>query len=340
MSDLLAHLRAAQQALSPLAPGFFPPDSPPNYTPYACSYHWFRGPDGRAISLDVIRSDGTGHLGLRVVRERADGGVDGLSHITPRSEWAGLRTDGELGKTGEHGAHGERPLLARAPHAIAGAFSSPSGALRHVRFALTLHLEAPGFGTGQLPLHLVHPVATDFPRVRYRGFVEINDEHLAIDALGSISLHAGDRLPQYAYLITVPQAGAADVADQNPALLLGAVQGDMLRVDEELLGERSLVYAYGRNGLPPVSLSVGAFGRDNDIPLGLGSRIELRDVRPFFHDFLGEPTCTASAQARYVPALGAPVALGRVFLDYRGAHFLRFLGPVDPHAATGQGGAR
>lgn len=329
MSDLLAQLRAAQQTLMPLATGFHPPDTAPSYTPYACSYHWFRAPDGRAISLDIIRSDGTGHLGLRVVRERADGGLDGLSQITPRFAWAGMRTDGELGE------HGDRPRRARAPHAIAGALTSASGPLRRVRFALSLHLVAPGFGTGQLPLHLV---ATDFPRVRYRGFVEINDEHLAIDALGSISLHAGDRLPQYACLITVPQAGAAGAAEREPALLLGAVQGDMLRAGEELLGERSLVDAFGRNGLPPVSLSVGAFG--HDIPLGLGSRIELRELRPFFHDFLGEPTCTASVQARYVPALGAPVELGRVFIDYRGAHFLRFLGPVEPPAAPGPGGAR
>ena len=113
-------------------------------------------------------------------------------------------------------------------------------------------------------------------------------------------------------------------------------QGTVLGVIDRQPNPQEL--AYGRNGLPPVSLSVGAFGRD--IPLGLGSRIELRDLRPFFHDFLGEPTCTASALARYVSALGAPVELGRVFIDYRGAHFLRFLGSGDPHAATGPGGAR
>jgi hypothetical protein len=325
MSDLLAHLRAEQQALTPLATGFFPPDGPANYTPYACSYHWFRGPDGRAISLDVIRSDGTGHLGLRLIRERADGGVDGLLHITPRTTWAGFHTDGALGQATE------LPLLSRCQHAIAGSYTGTSGPLRSVRFALTLQLEAPGFGSGQLPLHLVHLVATDFPRVRYRGFVEINGEHLAIDAPGSISLHAGDRLPQYGYLISVPQAGAADAA---PAFLVGAVHGDMLRRGGELLGERSLVYAFGRNGLPPVSLHLGAFGRD--IPLGLGSHIELYDLRPFVHDFLGEPTCTAAVRARYVPALGAPVELGRVFIDYRGAHFLRWLDL--PEAAAGNSG--
>lgn len=318
MRDLLARLRNTYQALTPLADGFYPPDAPPNYTPYGCSYHWFRGPDGRAISLDVIRSDDTGRLGLRVVRERRDGGVDGLSHFDGREGWLPMRADGQLDGEAE-----TRPLLSRSQHAIAGRVIATAATerqgLQRVRFALTLQPRSPGYGTGQLGLGLSHLVATDFLNVHYRGFVELDGEVLNIDAVGSISLHAGDKLPQYGYLIGVPPLEGPSA----PRLLAAAVHGDSLRVGEELLEGRTMGYAYGEHGMPPISLHVGEFGRE--IPLGLGGRIELAGIRPFFHDFLGEPTCTAAVQARYVPLLGPPIDLGRVFIDYRGRYFLSFL---------------
>lgn len=312
MSDLLVRLRSAQQAFSPAVSGFHPPDLPSNYTPYACSYHWFRGPDGRVISLDLIRSDETGNLGLRVVRERADGGLDGLSQIAPKTDWQPFRTDGLYVETEAHG----RPLISRSPHTIAGHCTAPSGAVRSVRFALDLTVNAPGFGTGQLGLGIAHLVATDYLDVHYRGFVEINGERLPIDSSGSLSLHSGDKLPQYAYLVAVPKLGGAPGA----ALLVAAVHGDALRIGGELLGGSSLTYGYGQHGVPPVSLHVGPFTHSPS--LGLNGRIEIRDVHAFHHDLLGEPTCTASASARYVPLLGPAVELGRIFLDYRGQPFV------------------
>lgn len=319
MDQLIARLRFIHESLTPLAEGFSPPDVSPNYTPYACSYHFFRGPDGRVISLDVIRSADTGNLGLRVVREREDGGIDGLSHITAQAEWAPFRTDGMLPSSTAI----SRPLLSRSGHAVAGSYFSgnTSSAIHSVRFSLSLQPLEYGVGIGQLGLRFAHLIATDFPRVRYRGFVELNGERLAIDSIGSISLHSGDRLPQYAYLISVPRSES----DSSPSLLLAAVQDDALRILGEALGSHSVVYALGRNGLPKVALHVGAFGPD--IPLGVHGRIVLRDVRPFGHDFLGQPTVTAAVSATYIPMHGAPIDLGRVFIDYRGARYVKLLQP-------------
>ncbi len=319
MDHLIDRLRSLHESLTPLAKGFLPPDVRPNYTPYACSYHFFRGPDGRVISLDVIRSDDTGSLGLRVVRERDDGGIDGLSHIAAQTEWAPFRTDGLLpSMSATH-----RPLLSRSGETIAGSYVSGNqgSAIHAVRFSLGLQPLEYGVGIGQLGLRLAHLIATDFPRVRYRGFVEINGEELAIDSIGSISLHAGDRLPQYAYLVSVPR-GESDTA---PALLLAAVHDDVLRILGEVLGSHGVVYALGRNGLPKVALSVGAFGPE--ISLGVHGRIVLHDVRPFGHDFLGQPTVTAAVSATFVPTQGAAIDLGRVFIDYRGARYVRQLQP-------------
>lgn len=322
MSDLLMRLRAAQQALTPIASGFFPPDLPSNYTPYACSYHWFRGPDGRVISLDVIRSDDTGNIGLRVMRERADGGLDGLVKICSKSDWLPMRTDGQLSESESPEQATTHAQLSRSQHAIAGFCSAESGPWRRVRFALDLRVNSPGFGTGQLGLGIGHLVATDYLDVHYRGYIEFDGERLPIDSAGSISLHSGDRLPGYAYLVTVPQLGETAGA----RLLCAAVHGDALRIGGELLGGHSMTYAYGQHGLPPISFHVGSFGRD--LPLGVNGHVEIRDVRGFPHGFLGEPAVTATAEARYVPLLGEPIPLGRVFLDYRGQHFLDYLQPA------------
>lgn len=321
MSDLVSHLRAAQEAWTPVATEFAPPDTHPNYTPYACSYHWFRGPDGRAISLDVIRSDDTGKLGLRIVREREDGSLAGFSYIKSKDCWEPMRTDGHL--PGD--SQSTRPFLSRSHTAIAGSYTRQENAdpevtaFSHVRFELSIHLESPGYGTGQLGLTLSHLVATDFQNVRYKGFVELDEERLAIDSLGSISLHAGDELPEYGYLVSVPSHDQPEA----PKILAAAVKEETLRVGAELLGGRAMIYAYGQHGLPPISICASEFGRD--FPLGLGARVELSNVQPFVHEFLGQVTCTASADARYIPTIGATVELGRIFLDYRGQHFVRFL---------------
>jgi len=93
--ERVARLREQVQALAPISAGFFPPDAGAAYTPYACSYHWFVGPDGRAISIDVIRSHDSGQLGLRFVRETA-AGIEGLAHIVPLAQWQPFATSGVL----------------------------------------------------------------------------------------------------------------------------------------------------------------------------------------------------------------------------------------------------
>jgi len=320
MLNLVSRIQALSHAAAPVVEGFYPPDESPAYTAYGCSYHWFRDPHGRAISLDVIRSDDTGKLGLRVVRENDRGGIDGISHFMPKSEWLPFRSDGVLMAR----ERDERPAMARSSTLVAGHYRRRAGAeskggIEYVRFMLSLRLEEHGFGTGQLGLGISHVVATDFLRVRYRGFVEINDERLEIDSLGSISLHSGDRLPHYAYLLTVPQLGA----EGAPMMLLSAVHDDSLHAFGEHLGSRSIVYAHGRHGLPSFSVHVGEL--EAAVPIGMHGQIEFTVLDSFLHDFLGEPTCTAAVDARYVPKSGTPIDLGRAFIDYRGALYVRDL---------------
>jgi hypothetical protein len=299
----------------PIAFKFDAPDNPPDYTPYACSYHWFRGPDGRVLSLDVIRSHDSGQLGLRVLRERADGGVDGLSLISPIAEWAPMRTDGSMPDAEDVG----RPALSRGRNFVAGQVTGGQGNLRRVSFALAVNPKAPGLGPGSLALEISRLSVTDYTRVRYLGFVEIDGERIDIDAPGVVSLHYGDSLPHYAYVVSVPQ-----LEESAARLLLSSVRSDTIRYKGELLGDCAVTYAYGTDGLPPVSIFIGEFTRT--ISVGFGARVELSDLRPFFHDFIDEPTCTASALARYIPALGSAIDLGRVFIDYRGRDYLATLG--------------
>lgn len=319
MIELLSRLRVLHQQITPLAEHAHAPDVAPNYTPYACSYHFFRTPAGQVISLDLIRSDDTGKLGLRVLRERTDGGIDGLAFFAPSQECCPFGYDGEL-PDGDRSDRGGRQtmLLSRSSRSIAGRVVLPSGSggIHSVRFALSLQPLEPGFGTGQLGLGISHIVATDFLRVAYRGFVEINDERQAIDSLGTLSLHAGDRLPHYAYAVSVPHS----YADGQPAILAAAVHDDALRFLGELMGRHSLVYAYGRNGIPKLSFHLGGFGAD--IPIGSDARLVLSGLQPFVHDLLGVLTVSAFAQAQYVSGHGPSLDLGRVVIDYRGPEYV------------------
>lgn len=329
--ERVARLREQVQALAPISAGFFPPDAGAAYTPYACSYHWFVGPDGRAISIDVIRSHDSGQLGLRFVRETA-AGIEGLAHIVPLAQWQPFATSGVLPTDP---GDDPRPLLSRSTDSIAGQLpatdSARAGAPPALRFQLRLDVIEPGLGSGQLGLGIAHLVATDFLHVHYRGFVEIHGERLAIDAPGAISLHAGDRLPQYAYLLTLPRHPASGQGAAPPQILAAAIHDDALRTFGEHLGTRSLIYAHGRSGLPRFSLHVGDI--DRTLPLGASGHIAIRALRPFLHDFLGQPTCTGIVEATFQPLCGDAIDLGTAYIDFRGEHFLRSLQRLLPDSA-------
>lgn len=329
----IAALRERLQALSPVSAGFHPPDEGAAYTPYACSYHWFRAPNGRAISLDLIRSDDSGNLGLRVMRETEGGELQALVHIAPKAQWLPFACDGSLPA---RDVDPTRPYLSRSSVQIAGTCRTErhdrKSELHSVRFQLSLSIVEPGQGTGQLGLGLAHLVATDFLRVAYRGFVELDDERIDIDSLGTLSLHAGDALPQYAYLLSLPGTHESEKA-QAPQILLGAVRHDALRVFGKLLGSRSLIYAHARSGMPPFSLHIGEL--DRGLSLGISGRIEIQALRACVHDFLGQPTCTGIVQARFQPAVGEAVDLGTAYIDFRGRHYLRSLDRLLPGSLPG-----
>jgi hypothetical protein len=317
MYHLLARLRVLHEALTPEVDRFLPPDLSPNYTPCVSSQHVFCGPEGRLISIGMVRSDDTGTIGLRLVRERTDGGLDGLSLVAPQAMGASFQQDGQLPAR----MSTNRLLLSRGEHAIAGMYQSEDQTkpIHSVRFSLTLKPLERGVGIGQLGLRLGHLIATDFLRVLYRGELFLNGEKLQIDSVGSLSLHAGDRLPQYGYLVTSPHAANGLL----PALLLLAVHDDSLRVLGESVGGQSVIYGLGRNGLPKVALHLGSLGPV--LPLGDDGKLLFHDLRPFGYDFLGQPTVTALGDARFVSQQGTVRDLGRVFVDCRGAHFVTLL---------------
>lgn len=314
--DLLDKVKARLAAPGPVVCELEAPDQGAFVTPYACSYHWFRGPDGRMLGADLVRSDDRGEVALRFMRERPDGGLDALLLGAPRAEWAGFLTEADASI--DAGPRG-KPLLVRRRGFVAARCAGGTGNLREVRFELEAEALRPGFGSGALGLEVSQLAAIDFSRIHYRGYVEIDGVRSAIDAHGTASVHYGHRLPAYAYLLTV-RRGADDPSRQ---ILAAAVRDDAAIVCGELVAGRALAYAYGDGGLPAVSMHLGDFGRD--FPLGNGGRIEISDVRPVVHDLLGQPTWTATATARHHPRSGEPADLGRVILDYRGAEFLKAL---------------
>lgn len=317
MHKLPARLRVLHEALTPQEERFLPPDFSPHYTPCVSSHHVFCGPDGNLIAIGMVRSDDTGTLGLRVVRERSDGGLDGLSHIAAQTSWAAFRRDGAL--PSDSVSH--RPLISRGSQAISASYESRNtdSPIHSVHFSLSLELLEKGIGMGQLGLRLRHLIATDFLRVRYRGTMELNGDRLAIDSVGSLSLHVGDRLTQYGYLVTIPNT----TKNRPPLLLVLAAQDEALHVLGEPVGPQCLVYGLGQNGLPSCALHIGLLGPD--LLFGNVGQIALRDARSFGHDFLGQPTVSAVVRATLLFKHGATLSLGRAFFDARGARFVTLL---------------
>ena len=104
---------------------FSAPDAGEGKTPYACTFHWFRLDDGRICGLDVIRSDDTGQLGLRVFLVGDDGKIRHLVRAAPAAAWAPFATGEKPDALG-----GDAEVLGRGPGWIAGharAEASPGG---------------------------------------------------------------------------------------------------------------------------------------------------------------------------------------------------------------------
>jgi hypothetical protein len=287
---------------------FHAPDAGEGKTPYTCSFHWFRLPDGRICGLDVIRSEDSGQLGLRAFVVEESGEFRHLVRVAPAAEWKPFHTEER-----PDALHTDANVLGRGAGWVAGHARGDGapGSIGDFRFELAITPETPGLGTGQHGLAFLNLTIADFRRVRTCGTVIIDGERFAVDALGPCSLHYGSSLPPYAYLATVPRS-----EDAAPSLLLAAAAGDDLRVGGKLLAELCVTYAYGEHGVPAVSLHIGSY--EQTIQLGGGRHIELRDAKLFPHQLLARSTVTGTALARLVDSDGSQLELGRVVFDYRG----------------------
>src|SRR5689334_10989852 len=114
---------------------FRAPDVGAGKTPYACTFHWFRLDDGRICGLDVIRSDDTGQLGLRVFLVGEDGGIRHLVRVAPTDRWAPLATEAK-----PDALQTRDDVLGRGPGWIAGhaRVDAPVGGLGDFRFDLQI----------------------------------------------------------------------------------------------------------------------------------------------------------------------------------------------------------
>lgn len=302
------------------APSFSAPDAGKHKTPYACSFHLLRAPDGRLIGLDLIRSDDTGKMALRAYLHGKDGSFQSWVHEAAASEWASFAAQDKPDLSSR------RNVLGRGANWIAGAVRDEAQGM-DVSFDLDVYPEGPGLGTGRLGLKLVELNATDYPRVRVKGWVSFNGERISIDSPGSASVHYGDRLPQAAYIATFPDSLSAN------RLLLASAMGDNLRFGDRLFGKMAFLYGYGAGKLPPLMFNLGNFSRSID--LGGGLRLTLMDVKKFPHTLLGMPTVTGVARAVLEkPAPGAHpsdwqrkeiISLGSVVFDYRGDDYIKNL---------------
>lgn len=283
--------------------------APDEGTAYACTFHWFRTPDGRIVGLDLIRSDDTGKRALRAYIQDKDGIFRGMIHETTTEEWTA-----------------EKNGFTRGENWIIGSVKNDAG--MRVAFDLNILPQKKGLGTGALGLRFANLVATDFTDVRIKGFLRIGEERFEIDSAGITSIHYGDKLPQAAYIATVPDGS------QEPGILLAAASGDNLRVAGKLIGNRSIIYAYGSNGIAPLAFGIGRF--DREIPLGAGVSLILTPMEYFEHTLLGEPTVTGTARATLLkpdPAVWPPsdwgrkkeIPLGTVIFDFRGAPYVKTL---------------
>jgi hypothetical protein len=304
----------------PLSTVFTAPDAGPDKEKYTCTFHWFRTADGRIVGLDVVRSeDDKQRMALRVFVAARDGAVRALIHEAPISDWAPFEVTDRAAVVARTAG---RDALGRGEGWVAAsvaAASDPRG-ITSASLDLDVVVEAPGLGPGRLGRPVLRMSVIDYPIVRYRGTLELDGERLAIDAEGSASVHFGVRLVRYLFLTSVADALNPDA----PQILLAAAQQDDLPVGSSLLGDRSVIYAYGRSGVPPLMLDVATLG-SSSIPVGWGASVELSDLHVIAHALLDEPTRTANAQATLVRPSPTPadpdrrehLDLGRVMVDCR-----------------------
>lgn len=304
----------------PFSKVFTAPDAGPGKQKYTCTFHWFRAADGRIVGLDVVRSeDEEQRFALRVFVAERSGAMRALIHEAPIPDWAPFEvTDRRLVASRALG----RDALGRGEGWVAAsvaAASQPKG-IHSASFDLDVEVESDGLGPGRLGRPELRMSVLDYPKAHYRGFITIDGERLDIDARGPASVHFGLRLVHYVFLTTVPDP----LLPAAPQIVLAGAQQDDLPVGGALLGDRTVVYAFGHNGAPPVMLDVGTLDRPR-IPVGWGAAVELSDVRVIVHRLLDEPTRTANAQAvlvRPAPTLADldhhdRLDLGRVMVDCR-----------------------
>jgi hypothetical protein len=290
-------------------------DAEPDRTPYCCSFHWFRLPDGRIVGLDVIRSNDTDQISLRAYLVEEDGAVRGLAYAAPTAAWetfaTGIPPD----------LDGTKPVLGRGTNWVAGALHTSGQQINSVRFHLTIAPQSRALSSSELwDLDFVHLAASDFTTVHTTGWVEIDEVRYPINSLGPVSIHLGAHLPSYGYCATVHDP----TEPSAPRILLASVAGDDIRVFGKLLENVAFTYAYGDEGVPSRMYDIGRFELDR-IPMGVFGCIELTDIQPFAHRMLGVEAVTATACATLRRAMLPDVPLGRVILDYRGSMFTECL---------------
>jgi hypothetical protein len=296
----------------------FAPDTGPDQQPYTCSYHTLRLADGRILVLDIVRSDNTRQRALRVFLSDDRGGLRALNAAGPSDSWSPFVTTREaLDRT--------RNVIARGPQWVGGGVQRGDGpdlGIQRVAFDLELRVDESAVRSDTLGLAFLRMTVEDHPRVHHRGWVEIDGEHIAVDAPGAVSVHIGEQLCNYAYIASPP------TSDPSPGLLLASVGGDDFRHLGALLGQNTATYTYGWHGLPPLSLAIGSFTHPISLAPG-GHKLHLVPGPPVLHTLLGVPTITTRARAEYhhTPLLGTPqlIDLGELILEARGDPFYKVI---------------
>jgi hypothetical protein len=302
----------------------FTPDAGDGKQPYTCSYHTLRLADGRLLVLDIVRSDDTHQRALRVFLSDRDGNLRTLSVAGPSDTWSPfVTTPAQLDRS--------RNVIARGPHWVAGDVrrgDSPDLGLQHVAFELELRVDASALRSDTLGLAFLRMTVEDHPRVHHRGWLEVDGEHITIDGPGAVSVHIGEKLCQYAYVVTPPTDAP------TPGILLASVGGDDFCHLGALLGNNTATYSYGSHGVPALSLNIGAFTHPLKLSPG-GHHIHFTPIgTPVLHTLLGVPTITTLARGRYheTNLLGPDdsLDLGELILEGRGAPFYAVIAAIRP----------
>jgi hypothetical protein len=280
-------------------------------TPYCCSFHWLRLPDGRILGLDVVRSGDMGKQALRVFVVEASGDVSGFVVEGRDDAFAPFATEAPPPLDGG-------PVLGRGEGWIAGRASATGQAFAEVTFSLQVQPHCLASSTKTLlDLDLLYLAAIDYTLVHTTGFIELDGTRYELDAFGPVSVHVGEHLPPYGYAATVHPLLPGD----EPSLLLVSVSGEDLRILGYDLRDTVFTYGLGGGGVPGRLFSLRDYGYQ-ELPAGLTGRVDLRDMRQHPHRLLGQDTVTASAEATLHLLLESPIALGRIVFDVRGSTFL------------------